>query len=113
MGQIQSLAHGGLAHGQFFEQGFVPVWCGEVWPWHDPGWRALENGQFGSALRQLWHDLNGAGPGSNHCDTLAVEIVIVIPGCAVYLFAFEVIKAGDAGPAGVRERTLSHHGGTA
>src|SRR5690554_694684 len=97
MGQIECFADGGLTHGRFAEQRLVPVPCGEVRPWHDPRRSALEYRQLAGAFGQLRYDLYGAGTRADHRDAFALEVVIMIPGGAVYLLALKLVQAGKAG----------------
>ena len=102
MGEVERLAQCVLAQGQFSKRQLLPVWCLEVGPWHDPGWCPLEHGQLIDLAHDAWHDLDGAGTGTDYPDTLAFQVVAVVPLGAMDFFAFEVFDACNIRKARVR-----------
>ncbi|CAM5497407.1 hypothetical protein STANM337S_03614 [Streptomyces tanashiensis] len=72
---------------------------------HDPGGRALEEGELPDLALDLGHDLDGGGAGADHGDALAAQVVVVVPARRVEDLAGEVREARDVGDLRVGERS--------
>ncbi len=72
---------------------------------HEPVARPLEDGQVPHVARDLGHELDGARAGSDHCDALAAQVVVVVPLRRVEAVAGELVEALDPRVRGTVELT--------
>ncbi len=86
-----------LGRWQELEEQLPSLADGRIDARHDPRRRALEQMELAHPRLDRGYDLDGGRAGADHADTLAREIVLVVPGCGMEHRALEALDAGNVG----------------